>query len=328
MSQIYNQIENALQESIDALVRIYPFLSQVPNLPAIYNNKQDSNIIPIISGGGSGHEPAHFGYVGEGMLTAAISGPIFEPPKAKQIFELIKFVDKGKGVFLIIKNFEKDLKEFSEAITLARQIGIKIKYIVSHDDISIEKLNFRTRHRGVAGTILLHKILGYYALNGASLDELEQVALKLSTSMATLGVATKPANLPNHENDMFKLAPDTISYGIGIHGEEGYRTEKFISSELLANELINKLRMNLKWKPKDPYILLINNLGATTRLEELIFSNDVLQLLDIDGLNIKFIKLGRLITSLNMAGISITLCKLANPDWEEALNSSTNAPSW
>ena len=192
MSQIYNQIENALQESIDALVRIYPFLSQVPNLPAIYNNKQDSNIIPIISGGGSGHEPAHFGYVGEGMLTAAISGPIFEPPKAKQIFELIKFVDKGKGVFLIIKNFEKDLKEFSEAITLARQIGIKIKYIVSHDDISIEKLNFRTRHRGVAGTILLHKILGYYALNGASLDELEQVALKLSTSMATLGVATKP----------------------------------------------------------------------------------------------------------------------------------------
>ena len=127
---------------------------------------------------------------------------------------------------------------------------------------------------------------------------------------------------------MYKLAPDTISYGIGIHGEEGYRTEKFISSELLANELINKLRMNLKWKSGDSYILLINNLGATTRLEELVFSNDVLQLLDIDRINIKFIKLGRLITSLNMAGISITLCKLLNQDWENSLNSYTNAPSW
>lgn len=328
MSQLYNQTEDALQGSIDALVRLYPFLSQVPNLPAVYYNQQKPEVIPIISGGGSGHEPAHFGYIGEGMLTAAISGPIFEPPKAQQIFELIKFVNHGKGVFLIIKNFEKDLKEFSEAIRLARQIGIKIKYIVSHDDISIEKENFKTRHRGVAGTILLHKILGYYAQNGASLEELEQVAFDLSTAIATLGVATKSATLPNHQEAMFQLANNTISYGIGIHGEEGYRTEPFISSELLANELLNKLKLHLKWQAGDAYVLLINNLGASTRLEELVFTNDVLQLLEIEGLVIPFIKLGRLITSLDMSGLSITLCQLKTSEWERALKAATNASSW
>ena len=289
MKKIINEPTKVVDEMLNGLEFVHSDLvKRVKGFDVIQRTSEKTGKVAIISGGGSGHEPAHAGFVGEGMLSAAICGAVFTSPTPDQILEAIKQSDEGAGVFTVIKNYSGDVMNFEMAKDLAEMEGIKIKYIVSHDDISIEKLNFRTRHRGVAGTILLHKILGYYALNGASLDELEQVALKLSTSMATLGVATKPANLPNHENDMFKLAPDTISYGIGIHGEEGYRTEKFISSELLANELINKLRMNLKWKPKDPYILLINNLGATTRLEELIFSNDVLQLLDIDRLNIKF----------------------------------------
>lgn len=172
------------------------------------------------------------------MLTAAISGPIFIPPRAHDILETIRFLNNGKGVFIIIKNFEADIKEFSETIHQAREEGILVKYTISHDDISVEKSNFQIRHRGVAGTILLHKILGQAAKNGASLDELEKIAFSLSTSIATL---------LKDEEPIFDLPSQYISYGIGIHGEPGYRMRSFESSEVLAVELINKIKMKFKW---------------------------------------------------------------------------------
>lgn len=327
MAQLINRKSDSVQQSISAITTIYPHLSQLKKLPIIYNNQLDTTV-PIISGGGSGHEPAHFGYVGNGMLTAAICGDIFIPPHAEEILEAIRFAHKGNGVFIIVKNFEADIKEFAKAVKAARKEGITIKYIVSHDDISVETSNFQVRHRGVAGTLLLHKILGEAAKRGANLDELEQMALSLSTSIATLGVATKPATIPGEDKKLFSLENDEISFGIGIHGEPGYRTTKFISSEHLANELVNKLRMRLKWKDGDDYILLINNLGGTSKLEELVFTNDVLQLLELEGLHLKFIKTGHLITSLDMSGLSITLCKVKDEKWVDYLESPTDAFAW
>ena len=328
MVHIINSIHSSIQQSINAITRMYPHLSQLKQLPVIYHNQHDSSVVPIISGGGSGHEPAHFGYVGDGMLAAAISGPIFVPPCAEHILETIRFLHRGKGVFVIIKNFDADIKEFSQAIYQARKEGIPVKYIISHDDISVEKSNFQIRHRGVAGTILLHKILGQAAKEGTSLDELEKLALSLSTSIATLGVATKSTTLPSQQLPIFDLPQGQISYGIGIHGEPGYRMVTFESSELLAVELINKIKMKFKWQEGQEFILLINNLGGTSKLEELVFTDDILQLLDIEGLKLSFIKTGHLITSLDMAGLSVTLCRVSNTFWLKALETPTNAFAW
>ena len=328
MVHIINSIHSSIQQNINAITRMYPHLSQLKQLPVIYHNQHDSSVVPIISGGGSGHEPAHFGYVGDGMLAAAISGPIFVPPCAEHILETIRFLHRGKGVFVIIKNFDADIKEFSQAIYQARKEGIPVKYIISHDDISVEKSNFQIRHRGVAGTILLHKILGQAAKEGTSLDELEKLALSLSTSIATLGVATKSTTLPSQQLPIFDLPQGQISYGIGIHGEPGYRMVTFESSELLAVELINKIKMKFKWQEGQEFILLINNLGGTSKLEELVFTDDILQLLDIEGLKLSFIKTGHLITSLDMAGLSVTLCRVSNTFWLKALETPTNAFAW
>ena len=262
------------------------------------------------------------------MLTAAISGPIFIPPRAHDILETIHFLNNGKGVFIIIKNFEADIKEFSETIHQAREEGILVKYAISHDDISVEKSNFQIRHRGVAGTILLHKILGQAAKNGASLDELEKIAFSLSTSIATLRGATKFATLLKDEEPIFDLPSQYISYGIGIHGEPGYRMRSFESSEVLAVELINKIKMKFKWTEGQEFILLINNLGGASKLEELVLADDILHLLDIERLNISFIKTGHLITSLDMSGLSVTLCRFLDKSWITALKSPTNAFAW
>ena len=160
------------------------------------------------------------------------------------------------------------------------------------------------------------------------MDELEKLALSLSTSIATLGVATKSATLPSKQLPIFDLPQGQISYGIGIHGEPGYRMVPFESSELLAVELINKIKMKFKWQEGQEFILLINNLGGTSKLEELVFTDDILQLLDIEGLKLPFVKTGHLITSLDMAGLSVTLCHVSDSSWLKALETPTNAFAW
>lgn len=328
MVYIKNSTQSIIDDNIQGLLRINPNLYQLGKSRILYNSLQDSSVIPILSGGGSGHDPAHYGYIGQGMLSAAIAGDLFTPPSYSEILEAIRFLNKGNGVFIIIKNFEADLQEFSKAINIAREEGIPVKYIVSYDGISVETTNFHLRHRGVAGTILLHKILGHAAQNGASLDELEQIGLKLSSHIATLGVATKPATLPTNNKPMFSLTESNISFGIGINGEPGYKVEPFISSEILANELINKIKRHFRWKDGDRYAVLINNLGGTTQIELNIFTNDVLQLLEVEGIKVEFLKVGTFITSLDMSGVSLTLCQLDDDYWLNALNSPTTAQAW
>ncbi|NLJ18503.1 DhaKLM operon coactivator DhaQ [Globicatella sulfidifaciens] len=328
MVKIINNIEDINHQMLKGVVKAYPHLNGIPNSGIIYQRNQDPATVPIISGGGSGHEPAHFGFVGKGMLTAAISGPIFVPPSWKEILQTIQLVHKGKGVFIIIKNFAEDLAEFSVAIKKARAEGIPIKYVIAHDDISIETSNYQVRHRGVAGTVFLHKILGEAAKNGASLDELEALALQLSTRIYTLGVAVSPASIPGNKKPLFELNENEIFYGIGIHGEPGYRKQPFISSEILANELINKLKMKFKWQEGDKFALMINNLGATPLMEQLVFFNDVMSLLKLDGLNIEYTMNGRYMTSLDMEGLSISLFALEDPSWLNYLKAETEAFAW
>lgn len=329
MTSILNTPHQLKSQAIQGYLKAHPKLKKLKGQPIIYHQTTDETIIPIISGGGSGHEPAHSGFVGEGMLSAAIYGQLFIPPTTEQILTAIRHVNKGKGVFAIVKNFEADLKVFQEAIHLARKENIPVKYVVSHDDISVDtKNNFQVRHRGLAGTILLHKLLGAAAQNGASLDELETLGLQISTQIATIGFALTAPHLPGAIEPLFPLKEGQISYGIGIHGEEGYRTVTLSSSEELANEIVNKLKLRFRWREHERFILLVNNLGTTSELEQAVFVNDICQLLELEGLNIPFVKTGKFMTSLDMKGISVTLCRLIDEQWLDYLNAATQAPAW
>ncbi|MGT2716343.1 DhaKLM operon coactivator DhaQ [Streptococcus respiraculi] len=329
MVAIINQAHHVISQYIDGFLLTHPELERLDQEPIIALKKQDKAYVPLISGGGAGHEPMHLGFVGQGMLTAAVYGEVFIPPTADQILRTIRHVHKGSGVFVIVKNFEADLLVFQEAIHQARQEGIPVKYIVSHDDISVDtKKNFQKRHRGLAGTILLHKIVGAAAQSGLSLDDLEQLALALSTEIATIGFARKSARFPQAAQPLFELEEGQISYGIGIHGEEGYRTVPFESSEQLANEIVNKLKLRFRWQEGEEFILLVNNLGTISELEQGVFLNDICQLLDLEGLRLPFIKTGRFATSLDMAGLSVTLCRVKDPVWLEYLQEKTTAPAW
>ncbi|MDA2879689.1 DhaKLM operon coactivator DhaQ [Lactococcus cremoris] len=327
--KFYTSTTEIPEEMLKGVELTHTHLSYLSETGILYDNTLDNKAVPIISGGGSGHEPAHIGYVGAGMLAAAVTGPLFVPPIAKNILKDIRQVNSGKGVFVIIKNFEADLKEFKKAIEEARTEGIDVRYIVSHDDISVNAYNFHKRHRGVAGTILLHKVLGAFAKEGASIDEIEQLALSLCPEIYTLGVALAPVNFPHHRTS-FLLAEDEVSFGVGIHGEPGYRIEKFEGSERIAVELVNKLKAEINWQKKanKNYILLVNGLGSTTLMELYHFQYDVMRLLELEGLSIKFCKVGNLMTSCDMSGISLTLCSVKDPKWLDYLNAPTGAFAW
>lgn len=327
MKSILNEREIPY-EMLEGVAFANPHLEHIENTGIILQKNINKDIVPIISGGGSGHEPAHFGFVGEGMLTASISGSLFTPPNYKEILYTIEKLNNGKGVFVVIKNFEADMEQFYKAIQEARKKGIAVKYVVTHDDISVDTYNFQKRHRGVAGTILVHKILGAAAKKGASLEELEELGVHLTSSINTLGVALNSAKIPGYEQYSFELAEDELSFGIGIHGEEGYRKEKFGFSERLAIELVNKIKSMTRWKEEDEYIILINGLGSMPLMDQYIFANDIKRLMMLENIKVAFCKVGNFMTSYNMNGISLTMCELKNKDWLKYLAEKTEAFAW
>ncbi len=306
-----------LQEGIK---RAYPSLEHVAGTRGFIRRGFKDDIVPLISGGGSGHDPAHWGFVGDGMLAGAVSGELFVPPSAGDIVEVTRKLTGRKRVFYIVKNFERDVDEFCKARLFLENAGWKVGMAIVKDDISVDTESFEKRRRGVAGTVFFHKILGDYARNGASVEELQKVADELSENVKTIGVA--------FSGDNFSLGEDEIFYGIGIHGEEGYRRERFESSERLARELISKLRLSFGFKPQDAYAVLVNSLGGVTKMEQLVFSNDVCELLEAEEVSVVFDKTGTFLTSFGLRGISLTLLRIEDENWLKALKAEVDAPEW
>ncbi|CAI8833965.1 PTS-dependent dihydroxyacetone kinase, dihydroxyacetone-binding subunit DhaK [Bacillus pseudomycoides] len=285
--------------------------------------------VAIISGGGSGHEPADIGYVGKGMLLAAVNGEIFTPPTPEQIVAAVRSVPKDKGVLLIIKNFQADVENFLTAESLAKEEGRLVDHVIVNDDVSIEDdASFNKRRRGVAGTIFVHKILGAAALEGHSLQQLTGIGHSVIRNLHTLGVALSPATDPIQGKTSFTLQDNEVFYGVGIHGEKGYRKEMLSSSEKLAVELMNKLKSIYRWKKGDKFAILINGLGATPLMEQYIFANDIRRLCELEGLDIRFVKVGTHLTSLDMQGTSLSLLKIEDPLWEKWLKADVEVASW
>ena len=215
-----------------------------------------------------------------------------------------------------------------QAINKAKEKGHKIAYVIVNDDCSIDKASFKKRRRGVAATILIQKMLGAAIADNKSLEELESLAQEFVLASNTLGVALSPTSFPGKTTTAFTLKEDEIYFGIGIHGEAGYRKEPFHSSERLAIELVNKLKNQFRFKENEDYALLVNGLGSTPLMELFVFTNDVRRLLALEGINIQFKKVGNFMTSNDMAGLSLTLLRLKDKTWLDYLNHEVNVYGW
>ena len=329
MKKIINKPENVVTEMLDGLAYVHnDLVHRVEGFDIIVRNEKVSGQVGIISGGGSGHEPAHAGFVGDGMLSAAIAGAVFTSPTPDQILEAIKEADQGAGVFMVVKNYSGDIMNFEMAQELAEMEGIEVASVVVDDDIAVENSLYTQGRRGVAGTIFVHKILGHAAREGKSLADIKALADKIVPNIHTIGLALSGATVPEVGKPGFVLAEDEIEYGIGIHGEPGYRKESMQPSRLLAEELTGKLLEAFDAKSGDRYALLINGMGATPLMEQYVFANDVASLLRDAGLEVAYRKLGNYMTSIDMAGLSLTLMKIEDEAWLEALESPVKTIAW
>ncbi|WP_270317004.1 dihydroxyacetone kinase subunit DhaK [Streptococcus salivarius] len=329
MKKIINKPENVVTEMLDGLAYVHSDLvHRVDGFDIIARNEQAAGQVGLISGGGSGHEPAHAGFVGDGMLSAAIAGAVFTSPTPDQILEAIREADQGAGVFMVVKNYSGDIMNFEMAQELAEMEGIEVASVVVDDDIAVENSLYTQGRRGVAGTIFVHKILGHAAREGKSLAEIKDLADKIVPNIHTIGLALSGATVPEVGKPGFVLAEDEIEYGIGIHGEPGYRKESMQPSRQLAEELTGKLLEAFEAKSGKRYALLINGMGATPLMEQYVFANDVASILGDAGLDVVYRKLGNYMTSIDMAGLSLTLMKIEDEAWLEALESPVKTIAW
>lgn len=310
MKKIINAPKDVVEEMVAGLVGAYPdYVKQLPDTMVVARS-DDYDQVALVSGGGSGHEPAHAGFVGDGMLSAAVCGQVFTSPTPDQIYEAIKATDKGKGTLLIVKNYSGDVMNFDMAKDLAAMDDIEVASVLVDDDIAVEDSTYTQGRRGVAGTVLVHKILGGLAKEGKPLAELAEYGTALVQDIKTVGVALSGVTVPEVGKPGFVLAEDEMEYGVGIHGEPGYRREKIKPSKEIAAEIIGKLKAEFNWQKGDTYGLFVNGMGATPLMELFIYFNDAKNILAEEGIELAFTKVGNYMTSLDMAGASITMIKL------------------
>ncbi len=327
LKKIMNDPSNIVEEMLEGLVKSYPELVHRVESSRVVAKNQKAEQVGLVSGGGSGHEPSHAGFVGEGMLSAAVLGDVFTSPTPDQIQTAIKEADSGKGVLLIVKNYTGDALNFDMAKELAAMDDIEVESVIVDDDIAVEDSTYTAGKRGVASTVLVHKIVGDAARNGASLAELKELGEKVVQATKTIGLALRAATVPEVGKPGFELGEDEIEYGVGIHGEPGYRREKMQPSKVLAKELVTKILDDYSNLPKEAGVL-VNGMGGTPLMEQFVFMNDVLALLEERGVNVVFRKVGNFMTSLDMQGLSLTLIDLTGTQWKDSLESNVQTISW
>ncbi|TDM05248.1 dihydroxyacetone kinase subunit DhaK [Macrococcus lamae] len=272
--------------------------------------------VALISGGGSGHEPAHAGYVAEGMLDAAVCGEVFTSPTPDKVLEAIKAVATDAGVLLIIKNYAGDVMNFEMAMEMAEMEDIKVDRVVIADDIAIDN---KEQRRGVAGTVFVHKIAGYYADQGLSLEEVKAKVEAVLPNMATIGMALEPCMVPTTGDYGFQLADDEMEIGIGIHGEKGIYREKVESVDKIIERLMHEIEKELEF---DQAIVMLNGMGGTPLSELNVAAYYLNTYFSGNNKTITKLYVGNYMTALDMQGFSITVLK-HDDEYVEALNSST-----
>ena len=310
MKKLINDPENVVAETLAGFQAAHGDLITVYTDPD-YVVRADAPVqgkVGLVSGGGSGHEPLHAGYVGLGMLDAAVPGAVFTSPTPDPILEATKKVDGGAGVLHIVKNYTGDVLNFETAAELADMEGITVKAIVVNDDVAVEDSTWTAGRRGVAGTVLVEKIAGAAAQRGDDLDGVLAIAEKVNSQVRSMGVALTACTVPHAGKPSFDLPEDEIEIGVGIHGEPGRHRIPLESADAITDRLVDAILADREWSGK--VLLFVNGMGGTPEAELYIVYNHARQRLEAAGLEVTRSLVGNYITSLEMQGCSITVLQL------------------
>jgi triose/dihydroxyacetone kinase / FAD-AMP lyase (cyclizing) len=324
MKKLMNKAENLVMEMCRGIVYAHPELQFNEKYKIISRRTKKEDQVCLISGGGSGHEPAHAGFVGQGMLDAAICGDVFASPSQIQVYQGIKQVATNAGVLMIIKNYSGDMMNFKNGAALALEDGIHVDYVRVDDDIAVEDSLYTVGRRGVAGTIFVHKIAGAAAESGLRLPEVKQIAEKAAANVRSLGFAFTSCTVPAKGTPTFSLAEDEMEYGVGIHGEPGIRREKMMTSSALANRMVDDLLKELGAVKE--VAVLVNGFGSTPLQELYVYNRDVIEALHARGVTIHRTFVGNYMTSIDMAGASLSILKL-DDELKRYLNTPASTPA-
>ncbi|MCR6790055.1 dihydroxyacetone kinase subunit DhaK [Bacillus thuringiensis] len=329
MKKFINNPEKVVRDMIDGM--LFAHSDKLQNMGEtniiLRANSPFPGKVAIVSGGGSGHEPAHIGFVGKGMLDAAVMGEIFTSPTPDQILKAIQKVDAGSGVLLIVKNYSGDIMNFEMAAEMAEAQGIPIATVIVNDDIAIANSSHTMRRRGISGTIFVHKIAGAMAEKGASLKEVEDVANKVIANIRSMGMALKTCTIPGAGTVGYKIAENEIEVGIGIHGEPGTHRISMIAANEMAELLLEHILSDMQLKIGDKVAVMVNGLGGTPLMELYILNKMINIILNKIGIDICKTYVGEYMTAIDMAGFSITLLKL-DEQLTALLNDPANTTNW
>ena len=310
MKKIINNPNAVVSDMLRGMAKANPKIRYLgEGVEVIARAERTAGKVGLITGGGSGHEPAFGGYVGKGMLDAAVAGNVFSSPSPDRIIEGIKAADGGAGVLMVIMNYSGDIMNFKMAGELAEFDGIRTDVVVVKDDVAVPDSTYSTGRRGIAGTLFVHKVAGAAAEMGKSLEEVKAAAEKTVSNIRTMGMAMSPCILPAVGKPGFTLAEDECEIGMGIHGEPGINREKMSSAKELAEKLLQRIFDDCDYSGSEVAVM-VNGLGGTPLMEQYILYDEVERILAEKGIRIYKAFVGNYMTSLEMAGVSVTLFKL------------------
>lgn len=324
MKKIINKPMDVVGEALRGMELAHPELLYTPGYEVI-SRKERADKVAVISGGGAGHEPAHAGYVGKGMLDAAVSGNVFSSPSPDRIGDAINRMNSGKGVLLIIKNYSGDIMNFGLASDLAEADDIEVESVVVKDDVAVPDSTYSTGRRGIAGTVFVHKIAGAKAELGGSLKEVKAAAEKAIANIRSMGMAMSPCILPAVGKPGFVLEDDEIEIGMGIHGEPGVERTQIKTAKETAEILLEKILEDYDYTGSEVAVL-VNGLGGTPLMELYILNMEIQKLLEEKNIRAYKTLVGNYMTALDMTGCSLTLMKL-DDELKELLDTPCDTPA-
>jgi dihydroxyacetone kinase-like protein len=308
MKKLINAPETMLGESLAGFAAAHAEIVALdPEYRFVRRKTLRAGKVALISGGGSGHEPLHLGFVGRGMLDAACPGQVFTSPTPDQMVAAVEAVDTGAGCLFVVKNYEGDVMNFDMARELA---GREIMTAVTNDDVAVEASTHSTGRRGVAGTLVVEKIVGAAAEEGRKLPDLHALGARVNDRTRSMGVALTSCTVPAAGRPTFAIGDDEMEMGVGIHGEPGRRRVSVMPADAIAEEIVSAILKDLSPPSAGQCLLLVNGMGGTPAIELYLMVNAAKRLLDAAGLRTVRFLTGSYVTSLEMAGCSITVTLL------------------
>jgi dihydroxyacetone kinase-like protein len=312
MKKLINSPQNVVREALEGMEAAHGDRLRI-NYEPVFVMRKDAPIkgkVGLVSGGGSGHEPMHSGYVGKGMLDAACPGAVFTSPTPDQMYEASKAVNGGAGILHIVKNYTGDVMNFELAQDMLRSDGVEVGSVLTDDDVAVQNSLYTAGRRGVGLTVLMEKLLGAAAEKGMSLSDIVALGEEIRNSGRSMGMALTPCTVPHAGKPTFELPEDEIELGIGIHGEPGRHRVRMASADEITEKLMEPILTDLPFKKGDDVLMFVNGMGGTPLIELYIIYRKAAAIAKAHGLKVVRNLVGSYITSLEMAGTSITLLRM------------------